>query len=244
MPLATPTLSISDAANGTGGTATIASATAGTTNTVMGANFDGSLELAAFTSLGSRVGNGTLALAVANGYHWAFVKSTDGVETVVSSMLGWRSTSGATAVLYQILLALQAVCQAMTFTGISPANVLLRKLPINPEKVEPAIFIYPVADQQSDRVNARDDYGYGIGFVAIQKSNASPTVNLDRLTMWRQQLNRAFRNGRNQLSAIAEITGEMRIEPGMFIVPSSWQEQFDVTNLTLRVWTRETRGLT
>lgn len=72
---ATPALAVADNGNGTGATATITGSTPGSTNTVFAAPIAYSGDLS-WTNCGSRSGDGTLSLAIADGRYIGRVDST------------------------------------------------------------------------------------------------------------------------------------------------------------------------
>src|SRR5687767_14210717 len=143
MPINTPTLALADNGKGTGGTTTISGATAGSTNTVYTAPWSGGLIAAAWTNRGSRSGNGTLAVSVANGYYWAYVQSTLAAESAVSTVVGFRVTSGSSSVFERCLNAIAARLQALSLSGIAASSIVVRKLPWNRNQVMPGLFVTP-----------------------------------------------------------------------------------------------------
>jgi len=93
MPLTTPTLTWTDAKDGTGGTATVAGSTAGTTNTLqMMPIADWHDSGTTWTGQGSRTGDGAIAALPADwatvlpmGYYQARIQSAKAAETTVYS---------------------------------------------------------------------------------------------------------------------------------------------------------------
>lgn len=150
----------------------------------------------------------------------------------------------ADSVYKQIIDATVARIQALTMSGISTANIVARKTPIDRNLTKPCIIVYPVTERQPPNggTNARDETIYGVGIVAIAAGNQDPTTNLERLLKWRQQIRLALHNHR--LTGIAEVTGQQFIEPGPPVVENAFGQGWDVTVLTLRVGAWETRGIT
>src|SRR3990167_299642 len=130
MALATPTITYADAGNGSGGTVTVADATALTTNTIYASSWAGGFVAQTWASYGSRSGNGTVAVAVANGY-WSFhcLSALAGEISVLSTIIGGVATSGSDAIFKAILDATVARLQAMTFSGLSGSAIVVRKIP-------------------------------------------------------------------------------------------------------------------
>lgn len=249
MPLAVPTLSIVDNANGTGGVATIAGATALTTNTVYGANWDGGMIGAAFTSLGSRSGNGTVNLAVANGYHWAYVVSTlagnDGVQSLVQ---GYRTTSGELPIYEQCLNAVLAKLQALTLTGLEPGNMIAGKFPwrerLLPNKDLAGVTITPPRDSLTPVNSGQNDLAYDCLVTFWNASNQSMQSNFTNHLNWRQTSMDAFQVVSGQ-AALAGVSAVHNVEviPGPVFDAGSFVANFDVGQFTLRCLHRRNRGL-
>lgn len=248
MPLAVPTLSIADSANGTGGIATIAGATALTTNTVYGANWDGGTIGAAFASLGSRSGNGTLSLAVPNGYHWAYVVSTlagqDGVQSLVQ---GYRTTSGSLSVYEQCLNAVLAKWQSLSLSGLDPANLAVAKFPwrrVLPDQAVAGGVVAPLRDSMAPVTSGQNDMAYDVLATFWRPSNKDLTANLSDHLQWRETFLDAFQVVSGQ-SALAGVPAIYNVETtqGSVFDGGSFDSQFDVQQITIRCISRRNRGL-
>lgn len=243
----TPTLSLADNGDGTGAVATVASSSSGSSNVVSTVPVDGDLGGGTdWTAGGSRTGDGTVSLTLDPGYYWARVVSTLNSQTAVSIPIYFVVTSGDDALFKQCLDAVLARLQGMTFSGINSSNFFLRKLPwnrkVSASEGKPATFITPVPEKQSARegTNNCDDIGYGVAIVVVSVSNEDLVNNLGRNTLWRQQINKAFRNQR-----LPGVVGNYRceVEPGSVFNPSFFGANYDVFSLTIRCWCRETRGI-
>jgi uncharacterized protein DUF3168 len=136
-----PTLTITDHGDGTGATATISGSTAGSTNTVdvVGLASNGSLN---WTNGGSRAGDGTVALALADGHYLAVAVSTlSALDSAPSNAYEFSVTGGATqpsirAALYAYLSAQPGIT---ALVGSSPPRICPVKLP---QKVARPALIY------------------------------------------------------------------------------------------------------
>lgn len=245
MALATPTITWVDNAAGTGGTITVAGATALTTNTIMAARWDGGFTSVAWASQGSRSGNGTVAAAVADGY-WFFycLSALAGEISVISNIIGGVATSGADSISKQVMDAVVTRLQAMTFSGLVGSSIVVRKFPISRNLTKPCILVAPVPERvdPAGGTNERDEILYGVFIGAMQASNQDPTSDHNRILLWRQQIRLALMNHR--LTGIASLTGQQYPEMGPPIAQPIWAQGWDVSALTLRVGSRETRGLT
>lgn len=231
-----PTLTIVDNADGTGAVATIAGSTAGSTNEVFTQAISGGLGTAPEVSGGSRIGDGTVALSLTNGYYWANVVSTVNNCDAVSAAVYFLTTSGIDAVFKQCLDAVGAVIQGLVLTGISNTDVYVRKLPWNRNAVTPGIFITPKTETTIERANQTDDFGYGVQVTVVQKSNQNLTANLGAELLWRQQIRNAFIEQR--LTAVEEVYS-VTYEPGSVILPEGFAAMYDVQAMIFRCKTRE-----
>lgn len=115
-----PTLTFSDAGNGTGGTATIAGSDVGTTNTIYVSLISSPLS---FASAGSRSGNGTVTLSLGAGTYIGYVVSTSGafssrslpIEFTVTGVAVPSATGGAPSL--ATLNSFQPICCAKVPSG-------------------------------------------------------------------------------------------------------------------------------
>lgn len=140
----------------------------------------------------------------------------------------------------QCLDAVQTVIQDLDLSGISDSDIRVQKLPWQRTQVEPGIFITPITEKLDPRAgtNARDDIGYGVQVVIVQKSNQSQTDNLTTELTWRQRIRRSFHNKR--LSGVTEVN-ICYVEPGAVVLPSLFEEMYDVQSLIIRCMSRELR---
>lgn len=236
----TPTLSLSDNGDGTGAMATIAGSSLGATNTVYTAPWLGGLAAATWTSQGSRVGDGTLNLAVDVGAYWAYVQSTLAGESAVSAVVGFHATSGNESVWERCLAAVAAKLQGLSLSGIAPSSIVVRKLPWNRNQIMPGLFVTPTQETLSPATNLRDDVGYGVQLTLVRASNQELTESLSTELSWREQISRAFRE--SALAGVDEVF-TVRIEPGPIVDPASFAAQYDVQTLVVRCMAREIRGV-
>lgn len=238
-PPATPTLTAVDQENGTS-IATIASSTTGSTNVVYTARL-ASMGSVTFTSSGTRTGDGNVTLTLSSGLYWAYVASSSGGLTSNSNFILLRVSTGTDAMFYQCLDEVRDTILTLSLTGIADADVRIQKLPWRAAQVEPGIFITPTSESlnSNDGTNERDDIGYPIQVVMIQKSNRDQTLNFQRFLLWRQRIRHAFHNQPLNLLTVHTAV----VEPGAVILPTAFEGQFDVQSLIIRCTSRETRGL-
>lgn len=225
-----------DDADGTGATATIAGSAGGTV-AIWGARWDGGLTAAEFSQVATRVGNGAVAVTLDVGYWWLYgLESTD-----LSPMIGVCATSGDEAPYYRVLVAVHEKLQALTFSGITSAQILLQKFPLNPKLALTGIYVTPTRETVRGIVNSRDDYGYGVQVSYFWASNRDNTSQMGRTLKWRDQIEKAF--NAQPLPDIADFSYQLQIEPGPVFDSRSFAEQFDAGSVVLRIMSREVRGV-
>jgi hypothetical protein len=229
------TLAVADKADGTGATATV-TGSAGGANQVYVQNVDGQLGAFAWTLGGTRTGDGTVNLALAKGYYWAYCL-TGG--TVISNLAYFQVTDGADAVLSRVYAAAKALLQ-------------LLNLPFT-QRVYPSQFADSVAVQvpctvlttdgarQTDEaaLNGRDDVGQPVRALVKDVCLKFDDQKKAEYEKWRQSIFRAFHNQR--LPGVAESKMN-KVELGV-LSPAESPAPQTVFEVTIRCVTREVRGL-
>lgn len=240
-PPNTPALTAVDQEDGTGATATITGSTAGSTNVIYTAPLS-SLGSVSFTSSGTRVGDGTVDLALSSGLYWAYCVSTLSGVSATSNFILLRVSSGLDPIYYQCMDEVRDTILTLSLSGIADADVRVQKLPWRAQQVAPGIFITPTSESLNPRegTNERDDIGYPVQVVMIQASNRDQTSNFTRFLLLRQRIRWAFHN---QPMVVPEVH-TCYVEPGAVILPTAFEGQFDVQSLIVRCLSREQRGLT
>lgn len=244
---AAPTLSFADNADGTGAVVTIAGSAAGSTNTVYVADWTGGFIPAAYVSRGSRTGDGTVSLAIANGYHWGYVSSATTGGMSVSAVYGFRSTSGAVSVFEQCLNAVLAKMQSLTLTGLAAANMKISKFPwrrILPTPADGGAVISPLRDSLQPVTSGQNDLAYEVLVTIWKPANQDLTANITNHLNWRQTAMDAFQVVSGQ-AALAGVSGIYNVEviPGIVFDEASFMGQYDAEQFTLRCFHRRNRGL-
>lgn len=248
MPL-TPTITLTDNADGTGAVCAISGSTGGSTNEVFAASWAGGFVPAAFQSKGSRSGDGNVSLAMSAGYHWVYVKSTHSGDEVVSLIKGLRVTDGEAAVFDQCLDAAVAEIQALQLPAPWGSEaVAKRKFPWNRGMLaggeKALVLVTPLNDRTRQVLNQSDDFEYGIQITAAVKSNEHLTEYLSADLLCRQQLMNAFFPvaGQAALSGVSQIYN-VTVESGPVIDPASFDRMYDVSAFIIRCFERRTRGI-
>lgn len=258
MPAA-PTLTIADNADGTGAVATVAGADGGTTNEVYTQAVNGELGTTTWTSGGSRSGNGTVALALAKGYYWAYCKSTLAGSDAISTFVYFNVTDAEQAYLYQIFTGVQARIQALSLEDIADTSIVIRKLPLDRNLVTlpqaksifhsvtlPAIMITPSVEQFNLRegTNLREDIRYSVLITIVDVDNQEPTLiaDLPKYLKWREQIRRALVN--QYLPGITNGAMCDQYVPQELPSLQAWKMNYWAMAQLARFKSRETRGLT
>lgn len=248
-PPDSPTITVADNADGTGGVVTITGSTVGATNTVYSQAVDGDLGTAAWVDQGDRTGNGVVAVDPGDGYYWWQVISSNANGTAASNLVYQPMTDGANSIHYRCLLAVQSRIQVLSLAGVANDSVRIQPFPIPRDFGTgltyslPCVLVSPYGNERADEgqgTNIRDDFGYPIPVAMIAANNHSLAVENAKLK-WREQIIRAFQNQR--LPGVAESIRSI-VEPGPVVVPADWTKQYWASSVTIRCICRATRGLT
>ncbi|MCG8583090.1 MAG: hypothetical protein MI757_00055 [Pirellulales bacterium] len=251
MPTA-PTLAIADNADGTGATATVSGSDAGSTNEVfVGTWGDDTGSVGNFVSGGSRSGDGTVSLSLSNGYHWAYIASTLAGDTVPSLRVYFNTTNGDDSIHKQCIDAVVARCQSLNLADILTASIVARKVPSDIQIGSDFTVKYPaivVSNGASETLNpaagsvSKDDVGYPVDIGVLQAERQKLTENHDKYLRWREQIRRAIHNQRLPGVPVGVFT--TFVEPGTITGFQQWRNGYYASFLTVRFFSRETRGLT
>jgi hypothetical protein len=142
------------------------------------------------------------------------------------------------AVAKQCADAIVTVIQSLSLTGIESSEVTARKVARDAAQVRRGIQVAFTTDSVGGGTNERDDIGYGFIVTCCQGTSRGDTDDLDRVTLWRQQIRRAFHNQR--LSGVNEIY-ICTVSPGDQFIPKELRKHNDVSALYVRCWSREQR---
>lgn len=269
-PPATPTLSVTPNGDGTA-TATISGSTGGSTNEIevapLGVN--GS---EAWTNAGSRLGDGTVTLTLANGSYLARCQSTlAGVAALDSSNAYLFSVTGGTpSTTYNsphaaAAHAVQTKIVSLLGTkivGVVADSVRCRKVPGAVDyasAVQAGMHQYPgilvvYGDKERDfgGLNDRDDIGYPVLVVFASKDvdgqgRCDLENNDDQYLTWRKVVDDTFRNQPFSVTNYAPLNPlqfqTCMMERGPIVDWARWQkDQIFVGAMTLVFVLRKQRG--
>ncbi len=236
-------LTVADNLDGTGGVANV-SGSLGATNDLYYASFTGSMTQINWGSAGSRVGDGSIPLALATGYYL--------FQLMSGGALGpgfYRNFSDATIdpMHFRILNAMQARINQLAMVDIN--RVLIKWVPRfqDPElpllRTGPMIMISPPGVEIDESTVAnQDDFGYPVLVAVGYAQNMDSVANLRAMLGKREKIMRAVR-----YQALAGIVGNLWVTPKPLAIIDP--DEFTDRNLLVSAMgfsarVRQTRGLT
>lgn len=238
-------LTVADAGSGTGA-ATITGSAVGSSNVVYSATWTGAAGALAWTSRGSRTGDGTVSVSPGAGvYVWTALNTATGVTTQ-SNPVYQPLVDASQSVHYLCLQAIRTAVLSLNLTGISASNVTVKWLPRSMAEVDtmPNIVVAPIgSEQQPGTLTGQDDIGYKCAVVVFDAQNQDYVANLARNLLWRQRIFRAVRHqilsgASTSLSKIITVN----TEPGPVLNPQAFAGNVFMTPLVFVCVSREPRG--
>lgn len=194
------TFTVIDNGDGTGGSCVVAGSAGGSTNSVYYASWTGVMQSYSYTLAGSRVGNGTLALALPVGYYQFQLVS----NTTLGPLAYQNFSSTATTQSQehkQILDAIQARINAIGLidnNGAVPATRIIEKWV--PRFLDsdlpylPLVCIAPVGTETyPGMVTSEDDIVYPVLVSIVWKQNQDSVANMNTILSWRNKIAAAIR---------------------------------------------------
>lgn len=221
-----PVLAVTDNADGTGGVATVTGSTAGTTNTLWAWPYPTAGGSLTRTTVGSRVGDGTIAVGVpadlALGAWLWMVESRQDESVEVSNLVARALTDPADAVsalYYRILNAAAAVVRALGLPE-SP-RVEVARVPAANEGDLPAVFVSPTEEAPGAEHSENDlqlDFPALVTFVRADANRARFAL-MEVMMYWREHARKALH------------------KPGLAGVPEVFDARVDLyPNFPLPAW--------
>ena len=246
--MATPTLTVTDNADGTGGVATLSGGGGGASNAIFVANVNGDIGPLVWTSIGTITGNTTQALSLQPGFYFVMCQSTLAGVTTVTNLVYQNLTSGLDAILESIGLAIVARIQLLTLKDVPADHILWMKVLSDrkrdtPEEGYPLILVVPFgSEQERGGWNVADDIQYPILVVIADKDNQDQNKNRTKYFTWRKKIYAAFRHQR--LSGVGGAINDMTVSPQSIVDAGAWlQASTFISSLVITVSSRESRGL-
>jgi hypothetical protein len=251
MSLSTPTLTVSDNADGSGGVATLSTSDPAATNTVYYATYFGIQNTLVWYSAGARIGDGTVTVAPVQGnnqYFW-YALSTLAGDSAASNVVFQSLTDAAhQSVHYRCLVALKTRLVGLNMDGIGPDQIILKwQTPVyevGDEALFPLLYYSPHGREgQPGVLNVQDDIEYPIQLVVVDRMSALPPdvgTEMARNLLWREKIFRALRHQR--LVGVQEIF-LARVAPDWVVDEAKLKKGIFWAELTYYPTSRERRGV-
>ena len=126
--------------------------------------------------------------------------------------------------------------------GLDSTDIKVRRLPTDGEVYHKGISVHPVTEIYDDGTNMREDIGYGCGITMVVNNNNNQLYLLDRLLRWREMIRRHFVE-KTVLQVMTTLC-QIKVEHGpvLDIGELIKRNNYDVSTMVIRVWSRETRS--
>lgn len=239
-------LTIADAGDGTGGTATVAGTGGAASVSLYRAAFTGEMGAQSWTLAGTRTGDGTIALAspspVPLGFWlWRADSVLAGVTSVASA---YQNLTDATkAFQAQVLDAVAVRIRSLGLAGLDSVNVRRKWTPRKvPAQSGSAVFVCPGEGEGFPEVmTGTDDTDLPVAVHIITPIGDDETADLDRVSLWRQKILRAVANQR--LDGVPQVLKAVPYTARIFDQAAFTQAKHAVGSIGFRFRLRWTRGL-
>lgn len=230
------TLAISDKADGTGATATIAGS--GGASVTIQVQRPGDI---AWTVAGTITGDGTVSLPLASGYFWGVALAAG----VVSNLVYFPATTNTDAVAYRCLTGAQAGIQTLSTAGtigVKASHVYVKMVLDDKNMHLPAIALTPTDTEQilTTGTNAKDDISHPVVCQIVDRNSKDYVAKLPTYLRWRERIIRFFIHQR--LSGVPECY-TCDIVPEVIFDQQLRDFQYMVSGFVLRFRCREVRGV-
>lgn len=255
-------LTVTDNQDGTGATATITGADPNAAITIYVVDVP-SLQQAFFNgfapawrSQATRTGNGTATLSVGTGYWWAYATGLRFATNYLSNPVYFQATPNAKSCFERIREAALAKIQALnlaayvtpggTLPAISADRVFLQSMLVEYKVTYPCVVIEETDEQEQNQLimNARDDVGYPLRILILNRDTRNFDQYMPGYLLWRERIMSAFRGQR--LPNVVEVY-KCDVQPELVISEESLKRnpnyQFVVSGFSIRAWARQQRNL-
>lgn len=226
----------------TGTTLTIAGSDAGSVNTI----YTRTVDATTWTASGSRSGNGTVTLSLADGYYWAYCHAT--LVSAAPALSNVAGIIGVTAedesVYEQLANEAMATIQAFAAAGLDGigADDVSVGWSLDDSGIEfPHIFIHPppgASETPNGGTNLRDDWIKPLQISVVDRAPEQLDTNFGQVNLNRQRLIRLFNN--KTMSGVAELN-RVVIQPLAIVTFLKDKYDYQISAFTLNNWTREPR---
>jgi hypothetical protein len=229
--------------------ATISGTDSGDTTIVYAERIRDDLATGSWVFAGSRVGDGTVNLALATGHYFAMAQTLTDSGYATSPVVHLVVTDGADDIQDQILEAAKARIELLSL-GVESVTIVKKVMPerdfgAGKEFPIPAVVLWPLNEISPPEagLNEVDDVTYTVACVILQADNQKTGItdaNRDHF-LWRQKIAKAFRNQR--LPGVASVI-RVAVQPGDVSSDEAWKDGWFASALLLKFTSRQSRGLT
>lgn len=241
-----PVLVVADAANGTGGTATVSGATALTTNTLWAWPYPTSTGTLTRTTVGSRTGNGTIAISspgtIALGAWLWMVESRIDESVEVSNLVAQPLTDAAAMSLYERIVNAVAAVVASLGLAESP-TVRAQRVPYRFSQDDQQ-FVYCCfedEDLEEETTEVEALTRYPVLIVFGRPGNKNLAAGKGVMPYWRERVRRALHKTRG-LPGVDEIRdSEVELRP--VFDRSAFEANYDVSAIRVNYLAGEPRAV-
>lgn len=230
-------LTITDNADGTGATATVAASSGA--NTVYTGRVAGSVGTVAFTLSGSRTGDGAVPLSLSKGMYFAYVLNSGGLSNFVYFAVTDQGAAGDAVG----TRCRRAVVDTLALLGIPPVGKIYEQIVPDESNVKyPCTIVTTDGLQETEQqvMNNRDDVGHPVKVMFCDRHDKLDPEKLPTYERWRELGQRCFRSG--GLAGVPEIL-ICSIENYVIVDPNVRIFQRMVSGFTVRARCREPRGI-
>jgi hypothetical protein len=228
------TLTITDKADGTGATATIAGSDPAAANIVYVGAIDGEMVGSAWSNEGDCIGDGDVELSLPQGYYFFYCTS----DTEPTPIIYAAVTDGADSIYDQILDAVQARIRALLLDGVDSDNIVVRQVATERGLTYPAVVVAKQKITPGKDWLSSYDKTYGVITAFLAADNQAVEVNR-AYSKWLEQIYGAFHHRR--LSGVPTVY-TCEIVPDDEIDREGWDKQRFLGLLILRFTSRKLRG--
>jgi hypothetical protein len=240
------TLTVTDNATVPTGVTAVIAGSSGAANTIFAQQVIGQTGSFSWTQVATQTGDGSLTIPLTKGYWFLYCLSA---PATLSGIAYTQVTDGLTSVLDR---SVQAIAATLTLLNLpsavpgsvpSPSSNIIDVLNENDPKLgTPGIHLTTDKTIPTDEaaLNGRDDLGHAIRVLVKDICTKFDNQRRSLYRGWWQSIFRAFHNQR--LAGIPESIVN-RVEMNKDVTPVSDEAPQVILDLTVRVITREVRGL-
>ncbi len=231
-------LAIADAGDGSGGSASITGSAGGSANIVYYALFTGDMGTIAWTVGGSRVGDGSIALALPARFYVFQLTSNGAIGPAAYK----NFTNSADSIHKRIL---DTVALRVASTGVLGSSSIFTKWIARAEDIDlshlPLIAVSPIGNETyKGQLNTKDDVVYPVWVVYVGKQNQDSVANLNTVTMFREKVSKALM--KQYLVGVPEVW-DCDLLPDMVFDPRKFLQNYLSSTLPFGFTARRSRGL-